>query len=350
MTSVRVSKRLEGETAGGRPLVTFALWAYNQAEYIREAVSGALAQDYRPLQIILSDDASTDRTFELMAEASRACPADVQLILNRAAENLGIAEHMNQVLALAEGEYIVLAAGDDVSLPERTRRSVEALLSDERGRMALHSSVINIDAKGREIRIRENPHRHLTDSPHEVLSKDVYLTGSSVTVHRSIYSDFPPLLPDVVCEDKVTAFRCAFSGGAVYVDQPLVKYRAGVGVSTLHGALLSGGEDPIRETHYIRTTLARRLSTLRQIRLDCTGSPIAQRIDAGLWGQINRECGRIERTLGFMEQPHVIRLPVLIMAAGLSRKTVKIATLGLLPWLYHWYKLVRRRNRKTPAA
>ena len=51
-----------------RPLVTFALFAYNQERYIREAVEGAFAQTYEPLEIILSDDCSTDRTFEIMQE------------------------------------------------------------------------------------------------------------------------------------------------------------------------------------------------------------------------------------------------------------------------------------------
>ena len=51
-----------------RPLITFALMAYNQEQLIEEAVAGALAQTYSPLEIILSDDCSTDRTFEIMEE------------------------------------------------------------------------------------------------------------------------------------------------------------------------------------------------------------------------------------------------------------------------------------------
>ena len=51
-----------------RPLVTFALFAYNQEEFIREAVEGAFAQTYEPLEIILSDDCSSDRTYEIIQE------------------------------------------------------------------------------------------------------------------------------------------------------------------------------------------------------------------------------------------------------------------------------------------
>ena len=44
------------------PRVTLAVIAYNQERFIREAIEGAFAQTYQPLEIILSDDCSSDRT------------------------------------------------------------------------------------------------------------------------------------------------------------------------------------------------------------------------------------------------------------------------------------------------
>ena len=66
-----------------RPLVTFALFAYNQEKYIREAVEGTLAQVYDPLQIILSDGCSSDRTFEIIQEIAASYAEPHRLILNR---------------------------------------------------------------------------------------------------------------------------------------------------------------------------------------------------------------------------------------------------------------------------
>jgi len=328
------------------PLATFTVFAYNQEAYVAEAVRGALAQRYRPLQVILSDDASTDRTFEVMTEAARACPPDVSLVLNRNPHNIGIARHINKVAGLADGKYLVLSAGDDVSLPERTGISVEALANDAQGRLALHSAVTNVDAEGRPLFVRENPHHGRLGSPQAVLAHDVYLTGSSVTVDRRLYADFPALLPDVVNEDKVTAFRCAFLGGAVYIRQPLVNYRAGVGVSTLNGALLHGRDDPAREARYVRTGLARRRSVLAQMQLDCTKEPIAGKVDPSLEGAIAREARTLDRLLAFADKPSFLALPGVFRAAGLDRKTVKLVILFLMPGLFTLYKgLVRRRDR-----
>lgn len=329
-----------------RPLATFTVFAYNQEAYVAEAVRGALAQQYRPLQVILSDDASTDRTFEVMAEASQACPPDIDLVLNRNPHNIGVARHIDKVVGMAEGKYLVLSSGDDVSLPERTSLSVDALVNDNQGRMALHSAVINVDANGRILYVRENPHRHRLDSPEEVLAHDVYLTGSSVTVDRWLYAGFPALLPGVVNEDKVTAFRCAFLGGAVYLEQPLVRYRAGVGVSTLNGAILKGRDDPAREARYVRTGLARRRSVLAQMQVDCTQGPIAGKVDPSLAAAIAREGNTLDLLLAFADKPRYLALPGVVAAAGLTRKTVKLAILFLMPGAFSLYKaLVGRRGR-----
>ena len=54
------------ETNDKKPLVTVALFAYNSEELVGDAVESLLAQTYSPLEIILSDDCSTDGTFEVM--------------------------------------------------------------------------------------------------------------------------------------------------------------------------------------------------------------------------------------------------------------------------------------------
>lgn len=103
-----------------RPLVTFALFAYNQEQYVREAVEGAFAQTYSPLEIILSDDCSSDRTFEIMKEMAAGYRGPHRVVVRRNTRNLGTLGHVLSAAKLAIGGVFVLAAGDDVSLPQRT--------------------------------------------------------------------------------------------------------------------------------------------------------------------------------------------------------------------------------------
>ena len=54
-----------------KPLVSFCLKSYNQKEFLKEALEGAFAQTYRPLEIVISDDASTDGSVELILDRVR---------------------------------------------------------------------------------------------------------------------------------------------------------------------------------------------------------------------------------------------------------------------------------------
>ncbi|RYZ52291.1 MAG: glycosyltransferase [Sphingobacteriales bacterium] len=111
------------------PLVTFALFAFNQENYIEEAVEGAFSQTYSPLEIILSDDCSTDRTFEILEEKVLSYTGPHKVRLNRNVPNVGLIAHVTKVQEMATGAFIVTAAGDDISMPDRVAELVEVWLS-----------------------------------------------------------------------------------------------------------------------------------------------------------------------------------------------------------------------------
>ena len=102
---------------GPRPLVTLAVITYNQEQYIREAVDGALAQTYSPLQIIISDDCSPDATFDIAEDIVNKYEGPHDVLLNRNDPNLGIGKHVNKVMGLVKGDLVVLGAGDYISIP-----------------------------------------------------------------------------------------------------------------------------------------------------------------------------------------------------------------------------------------
>lgn len=114
--------------APSHPLATFAVFAFNQEHYIRATIEGALAQSYSPLEIILSDDCSSDRTFEIMQEVVAAYKGPHKVHLHRPEKNLGVVNHIITVAKKAKGKYLIVNAGDDISYPERTELLVKAFL------------------------------------------------------------------------------------------------------------------------------------------------------------------------------------------------------------------------------
>src|SRR4051812_37908507 len=100
-----------------RPLVSYIVVSFNQERFIREGVESALAQTYSPLQIIISDDASTDNTYAIIQSIHNSYSGRHQVSIRRNPANLGIGPHINELVKLCKGSLVVISAGDDISLP-----------------------------------------------------------------------------------------------------------------------------------------------------------------------------------------------------------------------------------------
>ncbi len=105
-------------------LVTTIIPVYNRAIFFVEAVRSALAQTYRPIEIILVDDGSTDSTPALMAELCSAHPAEITCIR---IENQGPGGAREAGRLVARGQYIQYLDSDDRLLPNKFQIQVQAL-------------------------------------------------------------------------------------------------------------------------------------------------------------------------------------------------------------------------------
>ena len=206
--------------------MTFILLSYNQEHFIREAIEGALSQTYSPLEIIFSDDCSTDSSFEIFREAAASYKGPHRIILNRNKDNMGMGGHLNNAMELANGEMIVVAAGDDVSLPERVSRIREAYELSDRKAKSIFSNTLEIDEEGRILDVPEYiPRKVRMYHPDELIYEDTILTGCSHAWSREVFKVFGPLSVPVVCEDIVIPFRSILLGEIIYLDERLVKHR-----------------------------------------------------------------------------------------------------------------------------
>jgi GT2 family glycosyltransferase len=215
-----------------RPLVSYFVTGYNQADTIREAVGSALAQTYSPLEILLADDCSSDATFQIMQELAAAYEGPHEVRALRTPGNRGIVGNVNHVMAESRGELIVMAGGDDVSLPIRTERLVEAWLASGRRAHLLHSGAERIDQAGRVTGTHQpNPSMTGETSPLRVLDwHHGAALGATLAWSRALFERFGPLPAQALVEDFLLSIRGALLGPILYVDEPLVRWRVG-GVS-----------------------------------------------------------------------------------------------------------------------
>jgi glycosyltransferase involved in cell wall biosynthesis len=208
-----------------RPLVTFALFAYNQEQYIREAVEGAFAQTYQPLEIILSDDCSVDQTFEIMKEMVASYSGPHKIVLRRSSTNRGLSSHFNEVMEASSGDIIILAAGDDISLPERSRLSVQ-ILEEHSDVVSLCSSAFIIDADGRRTGTKNIVPARLPYLKFSLAELSRARTlGASRAFRRQVFENFGALNTNCPTEDTPLLLRSLLTGNVLNLSEPMVLYR-----------------------------------------------------------------------------------------------------------------------------
>ena len=211
-----------------RPLVSIALATYNGRTYLLELLASLEAQSWPNLEVVVSDDASTDGTPELLAAYAGRVP--VRLVTS--GERVGIVRNFERALAGCRGEYIALADQDDVWAPEKVTDLMRdlQLVENVRGRSTpalsfcdielvdatlccLSKSLFDITAKSRRAeRLRDF-----------LLSNHV--PGCAMLVNRAALERALPFPARIVMHDWWLAMVVASFGEIRHVAAPHLKYR-----------------------------------------------------------------------------------------------------------------------------
>jgi len=110
-----------------QPLVSICIPTYNRAQQLARALESAINQDYRNLEIIVSDNASTDETAGVVAEHVKQ---DRRVRHIRKASNVGLTANFNESIRLASGTYRMWLADDDWLDSNFVGSAVSALIAD----------------------------------------------------------------------------------------------------------------------------------------------------------------------------------------------------------------------------
>jgi glycosyltransferase involved in cell wall biosynthesis len=111
-------------SAADEPLVSIGLPVYNAERYLAQALDSLLGQDHSNLELIVSDNASSDSTQEICTSYAHR---DSRLRYHRSEKNMGAVWNFNRVFELATGEYFMWAAHDDLRDPSYVSACLAAL-------------------------------------------------------------------------------------------------------------------------------------------------------------------------------------------------------------------------------
>ena len=205
-----------------KPLISYVVTAYNIEKYIEESVQCAFQQTYSPLEIVLSDDCSTDQTYEIMKKMAEGYQGPHKIVLNKNEKNLGITKHMNKVyMEIATGKIIIAAHGDDLSSPERSQKYYEYFVKYPEI-TALSFSVDAFDDAGEMLK----EHSAVVEKIHEY----TFMGGGNIPApsrafYKQVMEVFGPLNEDCPTEDELISFRALMLGKNMFFPEHMVSYR-----------------------------------------------------------------------------------------------------------------------------
>ena len=227
------------------------LLCYRMERTIAAALQGALAQTV-PCEIIVSDDASDDRSLEIAGTVMAGYRGPHQVKIRRNDHNVGLCAHIDTLWRLSGSDVCVFMAGDDISYPQRVERLL-AVFDQFPDAFVAGSAVDEID--GDEQPLRRGV--RWLDSPldqRDFLHSGHFMTvlGASMAVRRRLLSALPPLRGAV--EDNMLSLRATLFGRVYCLREALLQYR-------LHGGNLgdwvyargTGNRRSARRLRYERT-------------------------------------------------------------------------------------------------
>lgn len=204
------------------PLVTAIVPVYNRPWCIGRALRSVAEQTYRPLELIVVDDGSTDETPRLLEELRPELEArgiDCRILTQA---NRGVSAARNAAIAEARGQYLALLDSDDLWLPEKTEAQVADLQATRR---LISQTGERWVRDGREVSVPRKFRKRAGDLFAESLRRCA-VSPSAVAMHRRLLEaigGFDESLP--ACEDYEMWLRvtCRFEVGLV-PEALIVKY------------------------------------------------------------------------------------------------------------------------------
>ena len=110
------------------PKVSIGIPTYNRADLLRRSIESALGQDYPNIEVLISDNASTDNTPDICWFYLNTCGSRIKYV--RQPVNLGATANFSKVLEMASGEFFMWLGDDDWIDTSYVRSCVQELLSD----------------------------------------------------------------------------------------------------------------------------------------------------------------------------------------------------------------------------
>ena len=199
------------------PLVSVVMATFNGERFLEEQLRSIFAQTYRPIELVISDDASEDSTPSILSRYEKT--PGVQIFYQQ--KNHGIASNFSFAASQASGRFMAFSDQDDIW----EKNKIERLVSEIGDSNLIYSDSLLVSENGNSLNKKLSDLRKMysgSDSRGYFLYSCVWGHGMMIT--RELLQKSLPV-PAAVNHDIWIAYQAFMSGGIKYLDEALTKYR-----------------------------------------------------------------------------------------------------------------------------
>ena len=207
----------------------------NGETYLQEQLESILAQTMRPDELIVCDDASTDRTVEILNTFKEQCNFPVTLIINK--NRVGVCKNFENAIAHCSGDIIVLSDQDDIWLPFKIATLMATFESDPRcGYVFSNADLIDVQGSylGRDLwtsigfdQARQSKYS-AGDQLIVMLKWFPFVYGMTMAFRGAFKTKLLPFecqFPVIVHDGWISLMLTAIGAHGIAIPSRLVKYR-----------------------------------------------------------------------------------------------------------------------------
>lgn len=200
--------------------ISIAMATYNGEKFLKKQLDSIYGQTVKNIEVIVSDDCSTDSTVAILKEYSHKF--GLKYFVNDA--NIGFVRNFEKAISYCQGDLIALADQDDVWLPEK----LETLINEIGGKSLICSDAELIDEEGNTISDSFGKYSNIIDisgKPFIYYACNTFVTGCTVLFKRELLNTALPFPKSVKLHDYWLGLAAKKRNGIKYLSLPLVKYR-----------------------------------------------------------------------------------------------------------------------------
>jgi glycosyltransferase involved in cell wall biosynthesis len=204
--------------------LSIILPTYNGAYYVGQQIDSILAQTFADFELIISDDASSDQTCEILDDYARRDP---RIKIRKQGCNLGFKRNFEFLLREATGRYVALADQDDIWLPTH----IELLMKSIGNSLLACGNCELVDSNGCTLGRTMKGEAGLEFIPTDMESQfhhllyNNFVQGCTALISKRLIDLALPIPENVRFHDYWLASVAALTSPIVYVDETIVKYR-----------------------------------------------------------------------------------------------------------------------------